>query len=182
MRTRPIKLTPCFWMDRQHLTLLCLEQEDASAGACMDLLRDIHFQLMDRWGLETIFSLGAERNGVSEVHQSFWETRNLLVSGGEASPILRSSQRDPSHREIFVYSARDEEILLEMAGAGRFQEVKGLLGKVQRVNFSERRLSPDMREMLLYRMASTLLCAGWGAELPLNQMSNAIHNPQWNRY
>lgn len=165
------KVMPCFWMDNRHLTLLCLQWEDAPTDACTELLRSIHFQLMDQWGLETVFSLGAECGVFSEVHLSFEEAKNLLVSGGDVSPILRASERNPAHRENFLYSAREEGALLEMAGAGRFQEVKGLLGKIRRTNFSERRLSPAMREMLFYKMASTLLCAGWDVEFPLHQMS-----------
>lgn len=165
------ELIPCFWMDNSHLALLYAEKGQVPADFYMDFLRDIHFQLMEEWELETSFSLGAEYSSFGEVHLSFAEARKLLSGDEEAAPILRAIQPDPGHQEKFFYGFREEDALLEMAGAGRFEEVKGLLSKIRRVNFNERHLNTDMREMLFYRMVSTLMCAGWGAELPLNKIS-----------
>ena len=169
-----IKLIPCFWVDEKHLTILCLEQEESSSY--MELLRDMHFQLKDMWGLETVFSLGAKYYSFTDVHTSFSEARKLLLSERYGVSILRVGEPDSSQKERFAYKSRDEDAIIEMAEAGQFNEVKQMLAKIRHVNFVKLKLDADMREMLFYRMASTLLSAGWGVELPLNKISLATIN------
>lgn len=166
-----IELILCFWIDNRHLSLLCIEHNDATSGEFMDLLRNVHFRIMEECGLETIFSIGSECVQYAEVHQSFSEARKLLVSDVVGSPILRISFPDPTRRENYIYGQREEDALLKLASGGLFDEVKGILNKIKKVNFQDRMLNLEMRELLFYRMASTLLCAGWDVDLPLSRTS-----------
>lgn len=158
-------LLPCFWSDEVNLTLL-YRNTSQEKESCEALLQNLYFKIKNKTGMEVVFFLGPRVESLSDLPASFSEARKLMVSEKEIfSRILVSNDETCAEYDRYEYTLHQESRLLEHLSAGDFERISKLLDKIYEVNFIKRNLSASMRDMLLNRMAGTIIGSQWGADM-----------------
>ena len=158
-------LLPCFWVDENHLTLLYICPRDEADEKYGLLLKEIYLAIKDNYGMEIMFFTGGKYDCLHSIHFSFTEARKLLINKKNSSMnIFFLNEYDQKGQAGYKYTKQDEDLLLECASLGRFNEIKNILDRIYKSNFLGNNISLYMRELLISRIVSTLACSPWNAE------------------
>jgi two-component system response regulator YesN len=166
------RLTICCRVNDSNYALLYSEASGEPDGCEAYLLR-IHSEIQAMSGLETVFYIGPELDAPSDISDSFREARRLFYSQGDDSDRILIQADSLLSGESFEYSAAQEEKMQDLIASGDFSDICTELDMIRENNFSRKKLSPYMKELLFSRMLGTLACSRWNRYKPLSVIDPA---------
>lgn len=153
VREQGALLYPLLLEERNQLALLLYTDGDLSP------LSNVYQTLKSRHGIGVHFYVGGQFTQLHHAERSFQEARRLMLTDTSQTERFLIVGGEQTWPDVFAYSARDEERLINLIERADPQQIDELLTEIYQNNFEKRAQSAQMCELLYYRMVATLVHA-----------------------